>query len=198
MRWLLVLTRLIFTTCFLCYCGNSQAATEWPRKQSSDCTVAVSIDQVGAEIKGIKFPVASLSIKTNETRYAALQITNCLNFVDAKLDQQSGELAVVYYDGLCLVYQRYRSSNGAWQLEQTARLIEYNVAVESNWNRLGLQDLNTLRISFIKKGENFSKVARQRGVERPDDKVYFIQVATDGRVTINGSERKSLQWIPER
>jgi hypothetical protein len=167
---------------------------EGSRKQNKEGDVLVSYDREG---KGRYLPGVHLSVRQSENHPQQLQITNCLEFIDAKLDRKSGALAVVFNDGLNLVYQRYTNTNGVWYLSQSTGLVEYGLDFTLYGNRLELQDVNTVRASFIRKGEAFGKAGRKRGQEESGDKVHLIRIAEGGKVLIDNQERPTRQWRPD-
>jgi hypothetical protein len=161
------------------------------RKANKDGDVLVAYDRAG---KQGYLPGVQLSLKPRQKTLSQLSITNCLEFVDAKFDETRGELAVVFVDGMNLVYQRYGSKNGQWQLKQAADVVEYGIDFVINGIRLELQDLTTIRASFKKNGE--TETGRQPGVEKQGDLIYLIHITENGKVMINDRERRSMQWHP--
>jgi len=179
---------------FTCFGNDFGPMEKGSRKQNKDGNIVIEYarKETGPYIRG-----ASLSIKDGQTTLPAIGLTNCQEFVDAKLDSSTHRVAIVFVDGLNLIYQTYSLTNQQWRLDQNVPLVEYNLAFSSFGNGLELSDFNTLRASFIKKGEDFVW-GRVRGEDRPGDKVHFIKVTADGRVLIDGRERESMQWYPDR
>lgn len=165
-----------------------------PRKENKDGNILVRYDR---ETNNTYFPGVVLSVQLGDKRDRPLPIKSCLEFVDAKYDERAEQLAVVFFDGLYLQYQRYTPNKAEWQLEQSIKLVEYNLSFTVYGNRLELSNLTTLRASFIRKGEQFRKGGRQRGVEKPEDRVYYIHVRENGVVMIDNQERKELRWHPD-
>lgn len=185
---------LILISSALFCLGNSGPMDSGVRKQNKESNVTVSYEREGT---GRYFPGVVLSVESNQKQFSKLRLTNCLEFFDAKLDKQLDNLAVVFFDGIWLVYHRYGKTNRHWQLEQAVRLVGYNLTFTLFGNRLELYKIDTLRVSFIRGGEAFGRAGRQRGVEQAGDKVYFIRVTEGGEVLINGRKRESLQWRPD-
>jgi hypothetical protein len=179
----------------LCYSGDFGPMGKGSRSRNKEGNVLVSYDREGNKKYA---PGVALLIAGNENQFPELKLPNCLEFVDAKLDKQRNKIAVVYFDGVWLVYQRYSETNMHWEMEGDVKLVEYNLDFVLYGNRLELHDFNALRASFIKKGEVFGKGGRQKGIESPGDKVFLIRVTDSGKVSINDQPRRSLQWHPER
>jgi hypothetical protein len=188
---MIVLVSLLFLCSAFCSAPDFAPMAAGERKANKDGDVLVAYDRAG---KQGYLPGVQLSLKPRQKTLSQLSITNCLEFVDAKFDESRGELAVVFVDGMNLVYQRYGSTNGHWQLDQAVDVMEYGIHFVANGIRLELQDLTTIRASFKKNGE--TEIGRQAGVEKQGDLVYLIRITQEGKVMINDRERRSMQWHP--
>lgn len=150
------------------------------RKESSDGTVAVSLDREGKKTygSGIK-----LHIKGGASNgLPVLCVDDAMGFLDAKLDAKVNEVAVVFDTNLgAAVYRRYRLNGGRWESDIGGGL-GLSERDLSKVNQAELTDVNTFRVTFRLPNGLVPKANSE------EDRARIYIVDAEGNLTVDGTK----------
>ena len=126
---------------FTAHAGDMKPMRSGPRNQNADGNVLVTYDRDGKEKFG---PGITMTIKGAEREgVPMLHISEALYFVDAQLDNKAKQLAVVFVDGVSVVYRRYHVNAGRWESDIGGALMEYDLRLQKS-SRMELTDKEKL------------------------------------------------------
>jgi len=194
MKTLLYLSVAIFTL-FLADVSLASTNCYWrlkspSRKINFDGNIkAVLKRDSGEKINGRGFyPGAYLIIgKTNEYPQANIQL---LYFFDAKLDEKSNRLAVIYDGGEPLVYDYYELQNDKWVLLKRTFLMTYGLFFQKYCTKIEIVDMNNIKIVFNLMKEIGVAFMKENDIKMKDvEGTFIITIKDDGKIFINDKEK---------
>ena len=178
--------------CLHCF-GQDFVRIEAGRKKNKDGDITVTYER---DLKKESRSGFQLVCNATERQWPPLSIHG-LYFADAKVDKQNDRVAIVYMDGLYVVYASYVCTDKVWRRERHVSVAEYNLAWQQHMNRIELEDFDTVRASFIPEGQTYETIpGRKRGVEEAGDRVYHIRVVGNETLVVNGNE-SAERWRPQ-
>jgi len=126
-------------------------------------------------------------ISTNNNTKLSDLIAGCY---DAKLDEKSNHLAVVYFNGISLMYKYYELQNDKWVLLKRIFLVEYDLFFQSYCTKIELVDMNNIKATFNLKDKIGVVFLMENDVKLKDvEETFIITIKDDGKILINGKEK---------
>ena len=134
----------------------------------------------------VKRKILTIISTNNNTKLSDL-IAGCY---DAKLDEKSNHLAVVYENGISLMYKYYELQNDKWVLLKRIFLVEYDLFFQSYCTKIELVDMNNIKATFNLKDKIGVVFLMENDVKLKDvEETFIITIKDDGKILINGKEK---------
>ena len=158
---------------------NISLAEKTPkRKVNFDGNISVKRIEVKSEQKPgtIEYKTILTVTSTNNINYPKL-VQGSIIFFDAKLDEKSNELAVVYYTGRTLGCKYYELQDDKWVLLKSVYM---SYSIWSCCTKVKLVDMNTIEITLVGQSNEEKKYAK---------KTYLITITDNYEIEkINGKK----------
>ena len=170
---------------------NVSLAGRYPkRKTNFDGNISVEKLEIKSKLKSNTverkaiLTIASNAHKTNFPKL--IRSSNYFDFFDAKFDEKSNLLVVVYFGGMYLKCDYYKQQNDKWVLLKEISVIDYDSYMQICCKEVKLVDMNTIEIILDSEGAGTTK----KGVER----TYLITINDKYEVEkINGKTIDKLK-----
>ena len=128
-------------------------------------------------------------ISTNNNTKLSDLIAGCY---DAKLDEKSNHLAVVYFNGISLMYKYYELQNDKWVLLKRIHLCEFDISFQSYCTKIELVDMNNIKIVFNLMEKIGVAFMKENDIKMKDvEETFIITIKDDGKIFINDKEKTS-------
>ena len=137
--------------------------------------------------------ILTITSKDNRIEYPELvaRKSGHITFFDAKLDEKSNRLAVIYFGGLDLIYDYYELQNDKWKLLKRTFLVDFDLFFQQDCAKIEMVDMNNIKIVFnlMKKiGVAFMK---ENDIKMKDvEETFIITIKDDGKIFINDKEKR--------
>lgn len=149
--------------------------------------------KVKAKSDGNYFNVILEIVSTNNnTKYPELTGGRSGHFIfyDAKLDEKSNRLAVIYDEGRNLIYDYYELQNDKWVLLKNISLFNFDLFFEQDCAKIEMVDMSNIKIVFnLMKKIGVTFLMENNFKMKDVEETFFITIKDDGKIFINDKEK---------
>ena len=136
--------------------------------------------------------ILEIASTNNNTKYPELTggKSGYFRFYDAKLDEKSNRLAVVYDGVVCLFYDYYELQNDKWVLLKRTFLVEFGLSFQSYCTKIKLIDMNNIKVVFNLQDVIGVTFLKENDIKMKDvEETFIITIKDDGKIFINDKEK---------
>ena len=138
--------------------------------------------------------ILEIASTNNNTKYPELTggKSGYFRFYDAKLDEKSNRLAVIYDGVVWLFYDYYELQNDKWVLLKRIHLCEFDISFQSYCTKIKLIDMNNIKVVFNRMEKIGVAFIKENDIKMKDvEETFIITIKDDGKIFINDKEKTS-------
>ena len=136
--------------------------------------------------------ILEIASTNNNTKYPELSggRSGYFRFYDAKLDEKSNRLAVIYDGVVWLFYDYYELQNDKWKLLKRTFLVDFDLFFQQDCAKIEMVDMNNIKIVFNLMKEIGVAFMKENDIKMKDvEGTFIITIKDDGKIFINDKEK---------